>query len=75
VNEERISGKILNLKVKGECARRRLRSEWEQQLRKDVTWKEVRPLEEIEEEMESWLSDDPLSLKLSEEEEEVRGNL
>jgi hypothetical protein len=40
MNEERIPKKILYMKVKGKCPRGRLRSRREQQIRKNVRWKE-----------------------------------
>jgi hypothetical protein len=34
--------KVLNMKVKVKCPRRKVRSRWEQQVRKDVTQREGR---------------------------------
>jgi hypothetical protein len=53
MNKERIPKKVSNMKVKGKHPRGRPRSRWEQQVREDVTQREVRPWEEIEE-MELW---------------------
>jgi hypothetical protein len=38
----RIQKKALNMKVKGKCSKGRMRSRWEQQVRKDITQKEGR---------------------------------
>jgi hypothetical protein len=40
MNKDGIPKKVLNMKVK--CPRGKLRTRWEQQVRKDVTWKERR---------------------------------
>jgi hypothetical protein len=55
INKETIPKKVLNLKVKGKCPRGRLRSTWEQQVRKYITHKEGRSWEETEEQ-ELWES-------------------
>jgi hypothetical protein len=51
MKEEKIPRKVLNKRLKGRCPRRKPRSRWEKQVRKDVKWKERRPWEEIEEEL------------------------
>jgi hypothetical protein len=65
----------MNMKVKGKRPGGRPRSRWKQQVRNDVTQKEGRKWEEIEEEeeeeewlrldAEGWLSDDSHKVKTS----------
>lgn len=52
MNKERVSKKVLNMKVKVICPGRKLRSRREQKVRKDGIWKEGRIWEEKEEEVE-----------------------
>jgi hypothetical protein len=45
--------KVLNMKVKGKCPRGKMRSRWEQQVRKDVTQREGNE-EELWEDRDRW---------------------
>jgi hypothetical protein len=54
MKKERIPKKILDMKVKGKWSCGRLKSRWEQQVRKDITQREGRTRDETEKEEELW---------------------
>jgi hypothetical protein len=64
-NEWRIPKKVLNMKVKGKRPRRRPRSGWEQQIRKDVTPREEvhGNKQELWEDRDAWQSETHLKWK------------
>jgi hypothetical protein len=51
--------KVLNVKLKGKCVGRRLRSRWQQEDRKDDTQKEGGAQEDRDTAEEAWLLHDP----------------
>lgn len=71
MNKENIHKKVSGMKIKGKHSLGRLRSWWEQRVRKDVTQRKERPQEETKELWEDeqlkkdWLSDDPLKVEKS----------